>query len=522
MYSRIQSRLKKLINQQQAASIKGGLKGIEKESLRVSKAGKIAQTVHPHGLGSALTNPYITTDYSEALLEFITPPFSDTSQALSFMHDLHGYTYQQLDDELLWSASMPCIVDGELSIPIAQYGSSNIGKMKHIYRQGLWHRYGRKMQAISGIHFNYSLPEDFWPIYQQMEGSTLELTDFISQSYFDMTRNLHRYGWVVLYLFGASPAICKSFLDDEDNKFEEFDRGTLFQPFATSLRMSDIGYKNDSQSNINISYNGLNEYVERLNKATKTPYHDYELIGLKDKQGDYKQLNTNILQIENEYYSNVRPKQIAKSGERPSAALKSRGVRYVELRSVDLGIYDPAGCNEQQLRFLEAFMIFCLLSDSPKLSPEGKRRVDKNLTLVASNGRENGLKLHREGGHITLKNWGFEICTEMLSLCEILDTGNDDKPFTKALAAQQEKFAQVDLTPSAQILQSMHEQKLPFFKMAMQQSTKHQSFFQNRKLSSNQQQLLEHATKQSFTEQQQIEKQDTLSFESFLSHYFNQ
>lgn len=521
MYSRIQDRLQKLIQSQQASSLCGGLKGLEKESLRVNSKGNIAQTPHPVNLGAALTNPYITTDYSEALMEFITPPFSDVKDVISFMEALHIYTYQHLDDELLWGTSMPCVVDGEMSIPIADYGSSNIGKMKHVYRLGLWHRYGRSMQAIAGIHFNYSLPETFWPVYQQLENDQQASQAFISQSYLDMTRNLHRYGWLVLFLFGASPAICKSFLTGKEHAFAEFDHGTLYEPHGTSLRMSDIGYKNDSQSNINVSYNDLQQYVSKLTAATETSYSNYEKIGVKDDNQQYKQLNTNILQIENEYYSNVRPKQIAKSGERPSTALKERGVRYVELRSVDLGAFDPSGTSGQQLYFLEAFMIFCLLADSPGLSKDEKKCVDNNLTLVATEGRTPDLSLHRCHDTVKLKDWGLEICQQMESLCQILDADDIEKPYSSSLQQQIAKLNDASLTPSAQILSIMDSEKLPFFKFALKKSQEHQSYFKSQQLSSHQQRLFDDASKQSIIDQQQIETNDTCSFDDFLNDYFS-
>lgn len=522
MYSRIQNRLKKLIQHQQGNALYGGLKGLEKESLRVNKDGRIAQTSHPEGLGSALTNPYITTDYSEALLEFITPPFSQAKDTLNFMEVLHTYTYQHIEDEMLWGTSMPCIVDGEMSIPIAEYGQSNIGKMKHVYRIGLWHRYGRSMQAIAGIHFNYSLPESFWPIYQQLEESTQNQQEFISQCYMDMTRNIHRYGWLILYLFGASPAICKSFLKGQQHSFDEFDANTLYKPYSTSLRMSDIGYKNDSQSDINISYNNLNDYVTRLLTATQTPFPEYQSIGIKDDDGHYKQLNANILQIENEYYSNVRPKQVATSGERPSEALKKRGVSYVELRSVDLSPFEPTGVSEQQLYFLEAFMIFCLLQDSPPLTTEDKACVDKNLTRVASEGRKPGLLLRRNGDSIDLKKWGLEICQQMGALCDMLDSDDENKAYTRALEQQIKKLNDVELTPSAIILRSMTEQKMPFFKYALEQSSQHQQYFKNKNLNRDQQQCFDNASKKSIEEQRQLEQNDSMTFDHFLQRYFSQ
>jgi glutamate--cysteine ligase len=522
LYARIQNTLNKFINSQQSNAFCNGLKGIEKESLRVNQEGKIAQTPHPKELGAALTNPYITTDYSEALLEFITPPFSKTTDALQFMQAVHSYTYQHLDDEMLWGTSMPCIVDGDMSIPIANYGSSNIGKMKHVYRIGLWHRYGRSMQAIAGIHFNYSLPESFWPIYQAIEEDTQPKKDFISQSYMDMARNLHRYGWLVLYLFGASPAICKSFVKGHEHCFEEFDSGTLYKPYATSLRMSDIGYKNDSQSDINISYNSLDAYVSRLILATQTSFTNFEAIGVKDDNGQYNQLNSNILQIENEYYSNVRPKQVAQSGERPSEALKQRGVQYVELRSVDLNPFDPAGINESQLYFLEAFMVFCMLVDSPTMSPEDKACVDKNLTLVAIEGRKPDLLLQRSGHAVSLKIWGLEICHEMSRLCQLLDADNQKQPYTNALNEQIAKLNDVELTPSAMVLASMKQQELPFFKFAIQQAKKHHDFFNNVELSATQQQCFEAASHKSHDDQRTLEQTDSLTFEAFLQQYFSQ
>lgn len=522
MYARIQNRLKKLLKTQQGQALFGGLKGIEKESLRVNAQGNIAQTPHPKGLGAALTNPYITTDYSEALLEFITPPFNKASDALDFMQAVHAYTYKHLDDELLWGTSMPCIVDGDMSIPIADYGSSNIGKMKYVYRIGLSHRYGRNMQAIAGIHFNYSLPKEFWPIYQTLEGDTQPDQDFISQSYMDMARNLHRYGWLVLYLFGASPAICKSFVKGKEHCFEEFDHGTLYKPYATSLRMSDIGYKNDSQSDINISYNSLEKYVSRLVYATQTPFKDFQEIGVKDTNGNYKQLNDNILQIENEYYSNVRPKQITQSGERPSEALKKRGVQYVELRSVDINPFDPAGINQPQLLFLEAFMIFCLLADSPALSTDDKACVDSNLTLVASEGRRPDLALQRHGQKITLKTWGLEICNEMVLLCQLLDVDDASKPYTAALNIQIKKLQQVEMTPSAMVLKEMETKSLPFFKFAMHQANKHREFFNKTPPSCTQQETFDLARQRSIKDQDQLEKNSTLSFDTFLEQYFSQ
>ena len=370
MFKRVESRVKELFAHNKNGLLNDRLIGVEKESLRVSPEGRISQLEHPVSLGSALANPYITTDYSEALLEFITPPSEHIESALDFLRDSQAYVYQKLQqDEILWATSMPCVVAGESSIPIAKYGSSNAGQMKSVYRRGLGHRYGRAMQVIAGVHFNYSLPESFWPIYKELlEENELSLKDFQSEQYFCLVRNLQRYGWLIPYLFGASPAVCKSFLGGAKTNLQDFNENTYYEPYATSLRMGDIGYQNnkENETGVKACYRSLDSYVQTLQCAIETPFPEYEKIGVK-VNGKYQQLNANLLQIENEYYSTVRPKQITQGNEKPIIALKKRGVQYVELRSLDVNAFDPLGINETQLRFIEIFMLFCLLSESDQI-----------------------------------------------------------------------------------------------------------------------------------------------------------
>ena len=169
MYQRAEQYLKAFADISDKSIFAQSLIGLEKETLRVSQKGGLAQTPHPIRLGSALTHPYITTDYSEALLEMVTPPSNDINSALQFLRDMQHFIYNQLDNELLWATSMPCVVAGETSIPLAQYGSSNAGLMKTVYRRGLGHRYGRVMQVIAGVHFNFSFSEKFWPLFLDVE-----------------------------------------------------------------------------------------------------------------------------------------------------------------------------------------------------------------------------------------------------------------------------------------------------------------------------------------------------------------
>ncbi|HEY4872724.1 MAG TPA: glutamate--cysteine ligase, partial [Steroidobacteraceae bacterium] len=413
-------RLSALINGGQPQILQGGRKGVEKESLRVTRAGHITKTPHPRALGSALTNEHITTDYSEALIELVTPPFAASWELLQYLLDLHQFVYRHLGEELLWATSMPCALEGDASIPIAQYGTSNIARMKSVYRQGLGLRYGRVMQAISGVHFNYSFPQGFWEAYAAVRGSHKFDTHFISTSYFELLRNYRRLGWIVLYLFGVSPVVCKSFMRGREVQLPQLTPGTFYEPYATSLRMSDIGYRNRNQSGLVVSVNSLEEYVRDLTRAITTPNPAYEALGVK-LNGEYQQLNANILQIENEYYSYIRPKRIAQSGERPTKALFRAGVEYVEVRALDVSAFDPVGVNQNKLRFLEAFLALCLLRESAPIGATEQPALDANHLLVARRGREPDLKLRREGRDFPMIEWARELLESMQGLCEMLD-----------------------------------------------------------------------------------------------------
>ncbi len=522
--TKLSTRLEQLLANDHQHLLCGGLKGIEKESLRIGKDGLIAQTPHPIVLGSALTHPTITTDYSEALIELITPPFADIKDSLDYLRNVHQFVYDHLDNEILLGASMPCGIDGDESIPIADYGSSNIGHMKHVYRHGLWHRYGRTMQAIAGIHFNYSVPEALWPALHQQEASPLTLEQFTSEAYFGLVRNFQRIGWIILYLFGASPAICKNFFKSRPElmaQFEEFDQGTLYHPYATSLRMSDIGYKSKNQADLKIDYNSLSGYVSSLSKAINTPYPDYEKIGTV-VNGEYRQLNSNILQIENEFYSTIRPKQIIKSGEKPTLALKKRGVRYIEMRSLDLDLFNPIGIDEAKARFIEALLLTCLLKDSPCITDEDHQINNANQLAVANLGRKPGLQLNKDNQQILLTDWATEILEAMQPVCAVLDKDNTDKPYSTALAQQQLLIENPDLTASARILKGMAETQLPFSRYALNKSAEHAKQFSLSRLDKIHTQEFTDMAKTSLAEQKAIESQAQIPFDDFLKQYFSQ
>ena len=517
-----EKRLAGLVNSRVNGALQGGLKGVEKESLRVTPKGLIVRTPHPQALGSALTNEHITTDYSEALIELVTPPFPHTWELVQYLCDLHRFVYQHLEDELLWATSMPCAIEGDESIPIAQFGTSNVGRMKTVYRQGLGHRYGRVMQAISGVHFNYSFPEHLWPLLGEILTTSDTGQGFRSDLYFALLRNYRRHGWIVLYLFGNSPALCSSFLQGRKvDGLREFMPGTLYAPYATSLRMSDLGYRNKSQAGLNVSVNSLDHYVRDLAAAISTPNPDYEKIGVK-VDGEYAQLNANILQIENEYYSFIRPKRVTQTGERPTKALQRAGVQYVEMRSLDASIFDPVGVNQNKLRFLEAFAAFCVLRDSRSIENSEQDELDGNHAIVAREGRRPGLLLRRGGRDVKLSDWAAEIIDSMRGLCELLDEGDAQRPYLTALELQEEKIRDVALTPAARTLHEMRTNEESFFNFALRMSKVHQSYFKDL-LSPNSSRQEEFAAEaaESIEQQARIEASDTLSFDEYLARYFS-
>jgi glutamate--cysteine ligase len=498
----------------------GGKKGIEKEALRLDAEGYLSRKPHPAGLGSALTNQFITTDFSEALLEFVTPVYTSTWEALRFLCDVHQFTYESLEDELLWVASMPCRIPRDPDIPLARYGSSNVGRMKTIYRRGLGFRYGRHMQTIAGIHFNYSLPEDFWPGYQAMLGDAGDAQAFRSAQYLGLVRNFRRFGWLVLYLFGASPAMCKSFGGGQDLDMPELSRDTWYAPYGTSLRMSDLGYNNQNQSRINISLNDLDHYIDDLNTAIKTPEPDYEKIGVI-VDGKYRQLSANQLQIENEFYSPVRPKRVAHSGERPTAALRRGGIEYVEIRSLDISVDDPAGINQNTMRFMEAFLIYCLLEPSPPFDDAALEETRLNQLRTAREGRDPECRLLRGGGEVALTDWGREILGKVEQIAAAIDQGEDDDCYVLAVRGLGELLDDPTRTPSARLLQEVQDRGESFFQYAISMARSHRDYFASiTEMSEQRHDEFSREAQASVERQRDIEAADSISFEDYLANYY--
>lgn len=503
----------------QAGCLQGMKRGLEKESLRIDSDGWLAQTPHPAALGSALTHPNITTDYSEALLELITPPCDSIASAFGYLDEIHRYVYSQLGSERLWVNSMPCKLGPDAQIPLAQYGSSNIGRMKTLYRHGLGLRYGRRMQTIAGIHYNLSFPESFWLAWQAASGNAQSLTDFRSEKSFALIRNFQRRSWLLLYMLGASPAVCGTFLAGRQHGLDAMPSGTLYRPNATSLRMSSLGYQNDAQSDLTVSYNALDEYVRDLDRAIRTPYAPYEAMGVK--QGDtYQQINGHILQIENEYYGLIRPKRNGASGERPTQALARAGVEYVELRCVDLDPFEPFGISRDSAHFLEVFALHCVLSESPQFSAADYQRLPLNQQAMVECGRDPALQL--DTGHVSLRfrDLAAQLFAELLPVAEILDAAHVSGAYSAAVAAQIAKLQEPALTGSAMVLRALDEWDGCFYQFAMDRAEKAYAHYTQRPLAAERAQAYRDEAEASLQRQAELEAQPAPAFHDFIQQYF--
>jgi glutamate--cysteine ligase len=510
-------RLALLASEGERPLLRQGLRGIERETLRVTPAGTLATTPHPLALGSALTHAQITTDYSESLLEFITPPEHDIAAGLEQLDAIHRYASEVLGGELLWSQSMPGPLPAEEDIPIAWYGTSHIGMIKHVYRRGLALRYGRAMQCIAGIHYNYSLAEQVWPLLQAQAGAPGPAGDYQSESYIALIRNFKRTNWLLMFLFGASPALDHAFLRGRPHQLERLSDDTLYLPHATSLRMSDLGYQNNVQAGLVPPYNTLAEYMKSLARAVRQPHAPYIEMGTR-RDGEWVQINTNVLQIENEFYATIRPKRVIRSGERPLQALCARGVQYIEVRCMDVDPFSPVGISLPTARFLDVYLLYCALQESPLTSQADGVEYLANFALTVNQGRRPGLMLKRNGSGLSLHDWGTELLERMEPVAALLDAQQGGGEHAGALRAQQAKLRDPALTPSAQALEAIRGHG-SFAAFGLAQSRLHAQNFHSRPLSEQQRQAFAAMAQASLAEQEQMERGQSGSFDDFILQY---
>lgn len=496
--------------------LRQSLRGIEKEGLRVDLTGKLSMRPHPAVLGSALTHPRITTDYSEALLELITSTHDRVDNLIAEANQIQRIVSCSLDGELMWNHSMPASLPPEADIPIAWYGTSNTGMLKHVYRRGLAERYGKTMQCIAGLHYNFSFNERLWDMLD-LPGDNPQ--DKRSAGYIGLIRNFTRYSWLLMYLFGSTPALSRDFLRGNTGGLQELDDQTLFLPYATSLRMSDLGYQNKAQSGLKPCYNDLNTFLQRIYTAVTTPWPAYEKIGTH-RDGQWIQLNTNTLQIENEFYSNIRPKRTTGRCERPITALAERGVQYIEVRCLDIDPTEPTGISVETARFVDAFLLFCATNESPFFSEGGFcSESAENFSLVVKQGREPGLQLSQNGKNIGLAEWANDLLDQIGLCAQAYDQSLQDTQYVSAVSTQRAKINDPALTPSAKLLETLKSEHLTFHQYAFQTSLKHAENLRKTGLSAQELELARQQATQSIAEQKTLEMDETESFDQYVERF---
>ena len=513
-------RRKALTSSEFYATLSGIKRGVEREALRINKNGTLATTPHPKALGSALTHESITTDFSESLLEFITPPEARTTTTLEQLYDIHKFVHDNIGEEWLWPMSMPCFIEDENDIPIAYFGESNVGKMKRIYRAGLKNRYGSMMQAISGVHYNFSLPASFWQQWAELHGKRYS-QDQVSADYFALIRNYRRFCWLIPFLYGASPSLCGSFLKGKSHNldFKVVGKGTYYLPYATSLRMSDLGYTNAEQSALKICYNQLDTYVQLLRDAMQTPSGSFSQFAAGEG-GHYQQLSQNILQIENELYSPIRPKQPTESMEKPTDALVKRGVSYIEVRALDVDPYSPIGISEQQSHFLDVFLLSCLMMPSADLDEAQIAEANQNMRTMVLEGRKPGVSLKRDGETVAFTDWAGSLFEKFSDAAKILDMAHGGQTYQDAVSSEWQKVETPALTPSGKILDELLSQNKDNGTLGLELAASFRDVFDNWHYKHTTQQGFVDAAEASLKAQQAVDAEEDVEFDKFIRDYF--
>ncbi len=495
-------------------------RGIERECLRTTPQSSLAPSMHDKKLGSKLTHPSITTDYSENLLEFITAPHSSVDALMTELMQLHAYTAQAIPEERLWPMSMPCILGSDDSIRIADYGTSHSGQIKMHYRRGLSHRYGRHMQCIAGLHYNFSLPLSFWEVWHdKFDPCHHTLQDCINANYMRLIRNYLKHAWLIFMIMGASPACDRSFFVKQPPEFLSLlPPHTLYGPEACSLRMSRLGYQSRVQDSIQTSYNSLEQYLIDLRYATITPSPEYEKI--TQEHGKLAQLNPNLLQIEAELYAPIRPKQVARLCERPIRALEARGIEYIEVRGIDINPLSPVGITESQVHFLDTFLLFCLLHNSPTFTLDNAMEWHSNQSMAVLHGLSPDCLLATASRSITANDWAARLFEDLTLVAKLLDQDHPDKVHHQAVQEARTQFESRFALPAAVQFNAIKEAG-GFIEYGRALSEAHHQRFMEYPLPPEVQRSYEALAEKSLREQERMEKDLKGSYQDYILRYFS-
>lgn len=362
--------------------------GVEKENIRVDSHGLIAQTPHPAIFGDKLNHPYITTDFSESQVEMITPPLPSISETLGFLETIHDAVSLELEDEYLWPQSIPPILPEEEQIPIAQYTVG--GRKEEEYRKKIALKYGRKKQAISGIHFNISLDETLLKLLYQNTSQAISFDAFRDEVYLKISRQLLRYRWLYVLVFGSSPIVDPTFelkCCDLPIYFNSETRGL-------SLRNSCFGYGNNIE--LYPDYHSAKGYLQSIDHMVKN----------------------GILLATKELYASVRPKFVNNSD----------AITYIEARFLDINPLSKIGLNAEMLHFIHWLAIYGLFSEETNnFSPEFQTIANLNFANISLNGLHENIQLVTEDGtKINAWSEAKRVIQEMMDLYAKLEIDNSE------------------------------------------------------------------------------------------------
>ncbi|MCH4073108.1 hypothetical protein [Pseudoramibacter sp.] len=406
--------------------------GIERESLRAHEDGTLALTPHPAALGNKLTNAYVTTDFSESQVEIVTPPcpsVQDTYRTLGVLTDMVNAVLPE--DEYLWPNSIPCVLPDDEKIPVARYFGEPGAEKAMQYRRNLVRKYGAKKQMFSGIHFNYSLGEEAvqkWFGKVQQDKPTLTVQDFKNQLYLKIAKNYLTYRWLLIELTGASIAAHDTFIPSCLKLMPwSDDRGSHYSKKGISFRSGSPGYKNNEA--LYPRYDSIGHFID-----------DLEGFVAEGKLSEPK-----------EFYAQARLKP-AHPKENWLGSLKADGIRYIEIRTMDLNPFDPYGISERDMEIVHLLLLYCLVK--PVIGAASDREeADDNEWRVAEQGQDAFLVLHRNGEAILAKEWAQEIVQDIGCMNRTLNLGKD-----AAVASMQARLGDVRDDHAAALVRLVEDQ----------------------------------------------------------------
>jgi len=442
----------------------------------------------------------------------ITPTHSSVEDVLKNLDEICKFVVEETP-ETIWPSSIPCKIEHEDFIRLADYGTSNSGLLKTLYRSGLSYRYGSMMQTVSGIHYNFSFNDAF---FESLRGEE-DLQTFKNKSYLSLIRNFRRNAWMILYLFGSSPVVPKTFITDRKNFLQELNKEDLFLEYATCLRMSELGYMSKAQDNLYIAYNNIEEYLKDLKNALTKEHKRYGEVGVI-KDGKRIQINTSIIQIENEYYSSIRPKRVTPPGERPINILRDEGIDYVEIRALDNNSFLPSGIDEDTSYFLEAYLIGCFFGEDKKSSQDEIKELLVNWENVVKEGRNPDLKLLKNKEKITVKDSGMKVVDSLRDIFEQMPSEMNDyvEKVMKSLDKQEEKLNDASLTPSGLIIEELQNNNKTWEELNLELAIGHSDSLKNKKVDLK---YLYEEAKSSLKKFNDAERREEEPFDSYLENF---